>query len=266
MSWLLPILAALAAWWAGTLTVLVLSRIGGTGRRLALRGGWVLAGLLVPIVILLHPQDSPAAAYLGFAVGLALWGWQELLFLQGVATGSRKEPSRRGRRGLGRVREAVEAVSHHEAGLFATLLILAVVSIGAALPVALWTFGALWVLRLSAKLNLFYGVPHPNGHLFPPRIRHLASFLGQPRRSIPLLVCIGGWFGLATGLFISGVAHDGTGLSTALLLLAGLVGLGALEHLAFLFRLPLEELWGWDVDDQPQRPMPRDRKAIEGLF
>ncbi len=248
MSWGLPLLAALFAWWAGTLAVLLLARTRGRARRLALVGSWAVALLVLPLLLLLRPMDSVGAVYLGFATGLVLWGWQELLFLQGVAIGPRRTPSRPDREGLARVQEAVEAIAHHEIWLFAVLGVLGVLAWGATLPVALLTFGLLWAMRLSAKLNLFYGVPYPNGHLFPPRVRHLASFLGRPRRSSFLLVSLVGWAGLATWLFLQGLGNEAPGTSTAFFLLSGLTALGALEHLAFLFHFPLEGLWRWEED------------------
>jgi len=250
VSWGLPLLAALFAWWAGTLAVLLLSRTRGRARRLALVGSWAVALLVLPLLLLLRPLESVGSVYLGFAAGLVLWGWQELLFLQGVAIGPRRTPSRPDREGMVRVREAVEAIAHHEIWLLAVLGVLAVLAWAAALPVALLTFGLLWAMRLSAKLNLFYGVPYPNGHLFPPRVRHLASFLGRPRRSGLLLVSLVGWAGLAAWLFLQGLGSGAEGTSTAFFLLSGLTALGALEHLAFLFHFPLEGLWRWEEDEE----------------
>lgn len=250
MSWGLPLLAALFAWWVGTLAVLLLSRTRGRARRIALTGSWIVALLVAPLLVLLRPLESVGAVYLGFAAGLVLWGWQELLFLQGVAIGPRRSPSRPDREGLERVREAVEAIAHHEIWLFAVLGVLGVLAWGAAMPVALLTFGLLWIMRLSAKLNLFFGVPHPNGHLFPPRVRHLASFLGRPRRSGFLLVSLAAWLALAGWLFVQGLGSEAAGTATACFLLSGLTALGALEHLAFLFHFPLEGLWRWEEDEE----------------
>ena len=45
--------------------------------------------------------------------------------------------------------------------------------------IGLWTFAALWVLRQSAKINLFLGVPVTNDELMPDAVRFLRSYFAR---------------------------------------------------------------------------------------
>ena len=56
-----------------------------------------------------------------------------------------------------------------------TSVVLAV-TFGAENQVGLWTYTALWVLRQSAKINLFLGVPVTNDELMPDAVQFLKTY------------------------------------------------------------------------------------------
>jgi hypothetical protein len=60
-----------------------------------------------------------------------------------------------------------------------TLTLLGTLSEQATNAFAFWTFALLFSARLSAKLNLFFGVPHINTQFLPRPLSHLASHFRQ---------------------------------------------------------------------------------------
>src|SRR5690349_8856177 len=75
-------------------------------------------------------------------------------------------------------------------GLAAALVAVAAVTLPGGSLVGLWTFLILWVMRLSARLNIFVGVPTPGLQFLPD---HLA-YLGGHFRSGP----VGAFFAVTT--------------------------------------------------------------------
>ena len=183
---LLPLLFAVLLWWAGTTAVLLLDhrpvRNHGRSLKLATLG----AALALAALVGLRDVATPLGAYLGFACALLIWGWHELSFLTGRVTGPRRSGCPTGCAGVRHARHAFEAISHHEYALFATLALLLALAWNAANPLGAWTFLLLWVMRVSAKLNLFLGVRNPGSELLPAPLQYLTSFFGR-RTWNPLL-------------------------------------------------------------------------------
>ncbi len=249
MTVALPFLFVVLLWWGGTGALILLARAAERADR----------GLLLPVAtmvalgagaaaVALRDMGGAPGAYLGFTVGIVLWAWHELAFLSGAVTGPIRVACPPDRNGLARFRHAVGTILHHELALAAPLAFLALVSVGASNAMAFLTFLALWGMRLSAKLNLFAGVPNPNDHLFPPRLAHLASLVPPRRMSWLLPVSLGGIALLTLVLFHQANVSSTPGSRTALFLLGSLAALGGLEHLAMGIRFRLEALWsawGW---------------------
>jgi len=109
-----------------------------------------------------------------------------------------------------------------------------------------WTFLLLWVMRLSAKLNLFLGVSNHGEELLPGRLRYLATYFG--RRSMNLLfpVAVTAATTLAALLWLHAAApgasaHD----SVALALVAAMLTLAVVEHWFMVLPLQGTALWHW---------------------
>lgn len=242
---LLPASAVLLLWFAGTaLIVWAANRPRDTYRRsLAIGGAVGAAGLLV--VALAAHLISTAAVYLSFCGALAVWGWQELAFLTGAVGGPRRTDAEPGLTGWRRFSQATATVIYHEIALAITLALLLFVTWGAPNQIGTATFALLFGLRLSAKLNLFAGVPNFSDELLPVHLRYLISYFGPSRfgpwllASLVATVALAGWLGLRAAAAPAGAETAAAGL------LFALAALGALEH--FFLALPLRDgaLWRW---------------------
>lgn len=232
-SLMLPLLFALLVWWASTAAILYLVKLPRRTHRWTM----LLGTLALPLALYALASASgvasrgAGAAYAAFSAALLVWGWQELAFLLGYVTGPRRQPCPDGLPMRRRVLLAVEVVLHHELALVVLGAAVFLVTPDDGSRVALWTFAALWAMRLSAKLNLFLGVRNAQEHLLPPHLSYLASYFrrGPMNGLFP-------WSVLLSALAAAALTHaallDGTSVHdrTALLLVASLVALGTLEH------------------------------------
>jgi putative photosynthetic complex assembly protein 2 len=185
------------------------------------------------------------AAYGAFLAALTIWGWIELSFLTGVITGPNRQPCPPGLIEWERFIRAWGTVAYHEMLLTAMLGTLWLVGHDAANTVGLWTFTVLYFARVTAKLNLYFGVPRINVEFIPRALTHLASYF----RMAPV-----GWFFPVSVTALSlGVACWLERLHSAstpaeivgFALLGGITGLALLEHWLMVLPVPDAKLWRW---------------------
>lgn len=243
MELFIAVTVAAFAWWGATGLLFYLNR---RPRRsyplsmLALSGvlGVGLAALEVSLA-----ESGVAAAYLGFAGALVLWGWIENSYLMGYITGPEHRPCPPELRGWARFSRAVNLSLYHELLVIAAGVALILVSLDAANPVAAQVFCLLWVMRWSAKLNLFFGVSNLSEELLPPRQKHLASYMrrrpmnGLFPFSVTLGTLLAAWFGWQA------VDGDSAGGQVAGAMLATLAALAVLEHWCMVVPLPKRKVW-----------------------
>ena len=240
----LAVLFTGVCWWFGTGVILWLDRMPARSFRWSLLGWSALLLLSLWGVHESMQSVSVGNAYLGFASVIVMWGWHELAFLTGWLTGPRKLPMSTGARGWQRFAESTGTVLWHELGLLANLGLLWWMQAGQPSHVALCTFALLWCMRLSAKLNLFFGVAQNGAQYLPQHLKYLASYF-RHRRMTP-------WFVLSISgagvlwLWLIWLAGQGAvAVTTGWVLLATLLGLAIVEHLMMVLPWPLEKLWGW---------------------
>ena len=257
-----PLFAALSAlllWWASTGVLLwrvhVADRGHGDQHTLSVILGLPLfaAGVLGVNATLGDP--SALGVWLAFLSALALWGWIELAFLSGVITGPNQAPCPPGLRGARRFWSAFATIAWHELALLATLVTLGAATWGAENAFAFWTFALLFGARISAKLNLFLGVPRINTDFLPRPLAHLSGYFRQGPVSgfFPVSVTL---LALTTGCFIERIVSATTpGATVGFTLLAALSALALLEHWFMVWRVRDDKLWRWLLPDaQPTRP------------
>ena len=105
-----------------------------------------------------------------------VWGWTEVSFLTGWITGPRRTASPPGTRGLTRLGHAVAAIIYHELAILAGFVVVLAISWGGENQTATLTYGVLWAMRLSAKINIFLGVPNHADGFLPDHLAYLKSW------------------------------------------------------------------------------------------
>lgn len=246
MNTLLAILFVVGVWWLGTLLVLRLVWLPRRTHRWSIGIASVLgfAGLVATFA--LRNDNTSTGACLGFLSGIALWGWHELMFLLGRVTGPRRGPCPPGLEGWGRFRAATEAVIHHELALAATMAAVVALSWKASNQVAAWTFAVLWLMRLSAKFNVFLGVQNLSKDFVPLHLEYLTSYFRVSRLNPLMPFSVGIASAVAFFLFTA-VTPTSDGEATGLVLSASLLTLAVFEHLFLAVPVPDARLWRWAI-------------------
>ena len=253
-------LIALFAWWFSTGAILaVVKRADAGGRKSHL---WAVL-LALPVLVLgaglfvdtLH-RTEPFAIFAGFLSALMIWGWIEMAFLCGIITGPNRAPTPDGVSGWERFLRAWGAVAHHELLLLAALVAMGWATQGAANPFGFVTFAVLFAARVSAKLNLFWGVPRINTDFLPDALAHLPTHFRVRRANAVFPVSVVG-LAVATALFVraAGAATE-PHMALGWALVAAMAGLALIEHLLMVVPLPDEKLWRWMLPE-PRTPIPR---------
>jgi putative photosynthetic complex assembly protein 2 len=144
---------------------------------------------------------------------------------------------------------------HHEFALLANFGLLLLMQQGEPNHVAICTFALLWCMRLSAKLNLFFGVPEVGAQYLPAHLTYLGSYFRRGRVGVffygSMLMAVGSWVWL-----VNGVQRGVFTVNTGWVLLATLLGLAIIEHLLMMFPLPMQRLWGWAMGRPIVPPVP----------
>ena len=241
-----PLLFALVMWFIGTGAVVWLdSRPQATFRTSFTVAGFLAVAATVAVWASAGDSGWPGA-YLGFAAAILIWGWHEMGFLMGFVAGPSKAPCPPDARGWDRFKLATATVIHHEFAIAANAALLFALTWGQANQAAPLTFLLLFVLRLSAKFNLFLGVPNLSDEVFPAHLAYLKSYF-RIRPMNPLFpasvlasagVAAWAWRAAEAAPAQSGTAVTGT-------LLAGLAILGVVEHLFLVLPLRDAKMFRW---------------------
>ena len=115
----------------------------------------------------------------------------------------------------------------------------------AANPFGFYTFAVLFLARISAKLNLYLGVPRINTEFLPETLVHLPSHFRRARMNVmfPLSVTA---LTFATGCWLERLAMAPTSAQVVgYALLTALTALALLEHWFMVIPLPDAKLWRW---------------------
>jgi putative photosynthetic complex assembly protein 2 len=244
----LAVFMALSVWWLSTGAILFLDGLGPRTFRRTFAGASVLLAAALWEIVRLRNDTHLAAAYLGFACAICVWAWIELSFLLGFLTGPRRKSCPAGCAGIGHMWHAIEAILYHELSIVALAVLVYVISWNASNHVAAAAITVLWLMRASAKLNLFLGVRNSGAELLP---RHLAYLQGFFRRSpmnflFPFSVTAAT---VALAALIQRIWAPGAGefSSTSCALLASLTALGLLEHWMLVLPFRASALWSWSL-------------------
>jgi putative photosynthetic complex assembly protein 2 len=241
--------SALFLWWFSTGLILWRVRHADNVGAMAHARSVIVGAPLLAIGVLGFVQSmadtTVFGAYTAFLSALAIWGWIELAFLSGIITGPNSAPCPARATLWQRFTSAIGTILWHEMLLIAALLLMFALTRDTANTMGLWTFVILFFARISAKLNLFFGVPHIHTEFLPKPLAHLAShFRHAPMNAVfpvsitALSFAAACWMERAAAA-TTDAAFIGHILLTALTLLA------LLEHWFMVLPLPDQKLWRW---------------------
>ena len=245
----IAVLCAFFAWWVSTGAILVAVRLADRrGQDTHVKIVMLAMGLLVIGLWGYRSSltgDGIGTAYIAFFSALAIWGWIELAFLSGVITGPNRLAAPDKIPEWQRFMCAWGTVAYHEILLFVVLLWMIYVGWDQENGVGLWTFIVLYFARISAKLNLFLGVPRINTEFIPEKLKHLPSHFRQtsinsffPIAVTILTYVVACW--IERAIWATTMAEK-----VGFTLLAALSALALIEHWLMVIPLPDAKLWRW---------------------
>ncbi len=241
-----PVLFALFVWWFSTGAIFFLDSRPRWTFVWSFGAVTVVAAAAVVGILRTSPDGSTAAAYADFTYGLLLWGWLETGFYMGFMVGPRRSAPVEVATGWRRFREAVATTLYHELAAGALVAVIATICWEMPNKLALWTFLLLWVMQISAKLNVFLGVRNLAEQFLPAHLAFLSRYMTRRRSMNPAFP-----FSVILGLEVVGVLSLAAARATsdysvaAFTMLATLAVLAVLEHGLLVLPLRLDILWRW---------------------
>ena len=232
-------------WWFCTGVIFFLDGLPKRTYWVSIGAATFIAVCAIIGVIASSRVDSATNAYVAFTCAVLIWGWQEMLFLMGVLAGPSKAPLPQGVSESTRFKLATRSVIHHELALLGVGILLLLVTWRSPNQVGGATYMVLWLMRLSAKLNLFVGVRNTYAHLLPAHIAYLGSYFRQRTTVSKFFVGSTSFAALLTTVLWLLVAFESSLLlsQTGATLLASLMTLAVIEHFFLVLPLPMERLW-----------------------
>jgi putative photosynthetic complex assembly protein 2 len=182
--------------------------------------------------------DNPStlAIALSFASGLLAWGWTEMALYMGYITGPRKHRCDDGCSGVKHFGHAVSANLWHEL----VVILFALLIWFSGNTMTFWCFTMLWLMHLSARLNVFLGVRNISVEFVPDHMDVLKGFLRRRRMNALFPFSV---FALAALTVYLAIQPQTFSITMA----ATLAAIGLLEHILLMLPLPIEKLWRWSL-------------------
>jgi putative photosynthetic complex assembly protein 2 len=261
----LPIVYTLFAWWFSTGLILYLDGLPKKTFRWSLVSATALLGGALCGLAVTSNDTSISGAYVAFTCGLLVWGWQEMSFLMGFVTGPRQAPCPPGCSEWHRLGYAIQTILYHELALIASAAAVLSITWRGDNQVGAWTFLVLWVMRQSAKLNLFFGVRNLSEEFLPEHLRYLESYFRRRPMNLLWPVSVTTSSMVAILLWRRASALDTTLFEATGLAFAGtLLTLAIVEHWFLVSPSPATLLWKWGLQSRATRE-PSAVEAQPGL-
>jgi putative photosynthetic complex assembly protein 2 len=243
--WISPLIFTIFVWWFSTGLIL---KINGLPTRFFKTIFVLSIGVLMMAfwgLEISSKQATVAGAYCSFTCAIIIWGWQELAFLLGYITGSRRSDCPQGLSGLRRAWYAFQTINYHEITLLGLGIVLFLMNLEAVNQTGFWTYIILWGMRQSTKINIFLGVLNFNEAFLPQHLKYLITYFRRKAMNLLMPFSI-----LVSVLFLVPIwSHAASEASayeiTSSALLGTLLALGLLEHLFLVMPFPSELLWKW---------------------
>jgi putative photosynthetic complex assembly protein 2 len=263
-SLFLPALFTIFIWWFTTGVVLLLNGLAKTTFRWSVLISSALA--LGSLMGLAHTanQTTVAGAYCAFTCALLVWGWHELTFLTGWLTGPRTSAGTPGATGWLRFSQAVEAILWHELAIIASGLTVMAITWNGANQIGNWTFLVLWLMRTSAKLNLFLGVRNLSEEFLPRHLAYMSShFRRRPMNLLfPFVMVLAS---AVLALLVARAVDTTTTVvaATGLTLVATMLAMAIVEHWLLVLPVQSTALWRWALRNRQNPSAQADAGTTE---
>jgi len=242
------LLLTVAVWWGATGVIAWLIGRPTASYTALLRWTLALGLVALGVVVATRNLQSVAGAALAFLGAIGIWAGIEVSFLTGRITGLTPRPeSKPSSHGWRHAVEAVRVILWHELLIIAVVAVVAALTVGADNLVALGTLLLLWLMRSSAKLNLFLGVRNLGEAFLPQHLTHLLRYMQHRRMNLlfPFSIALGGVIAWLLGT--RALQADSSFAATGFGILATLAALAVLEHALMVLPLQSERFWRWSL-------------------
>lgn len=236
---------AVLVWWFTTGLILFLDGLRPATFRWSMGGATAVLFLAGYAMYSSAGDVTVAGAYTAFTSAVLVWGWLEMSFLLGFITGPRKRPCHEKCGGWRHFVHAIQAIIYNEIVTLLGAGFVFLLTWRAPNTCALWTYAVLWSMRLSAKLNLFFGIPNLGEKFLPPHLRYLTSFFKKRPMNLLFPISITSSTVVAAHLTQALLAAADAFTVTTYALVTSLLILAIVEHWFMVIPLPTERLWNW---------------------
>jgi len=242
------------AWWLSTGLVMILCALPRWTFSSSFTAATLVLAASVFWLIRSAADTSISGAYIAFASALGIWGWIEMSFLMGFITGPRTAPCPDDAKGWLRFRLALETLLYHELAIVIAAIGVVALTWHAPNQTGTFAFLILMVMRISAKLNIFLGVPNLTDEFLPERLAYLKTYFRKRDFNLlfPVSIALSTLGAVVLGFRVLGAAGpEAVGFA----LLLALVALAILEHFFMLMPLPDAVLWRWALPANYTKPI-----------
>jgi putative photosynthetic complex assembly protein 2 len=242
---------ATIVWWGATGFLLMLTaRHESTFGRSLTSATLVALGAVVVIASCRH-LETPAGAIVAFLATIAVWAAIELAFLMGYVVGPNRAPCPAEATTRERFASACLALAYHELALLAGLAFVFLLVGNAPNRLAFDLFALLWIMRLSTKLNVFFGVANASAELLPRRVSYLKSYFGRSPINVFFPVSVTAASALTALLGWRALSSQDDFEAVSATLLFAFSALAVVEHWMLVLPLPAYVLWPWSPKNEP---------------
>lgn len=264
-SFVPPAIYTLFAWWFSTGTILYLDGLPQRTFRSSMTAATLPFGLALYGLFTSRADLTPTGAYVAFTSGLLIWAWLEMTYYMGFVTGPRLQACPQGCSGWRHFGHAIQASLYHELATIGLAALIYGATRGMPNQIAWWTFAILWWVQISAKLNVFLGVPNVSEDFVPEHLVFLKSFLTRKPMNLLFPVSVTVSVVLVTlvvqkALSAQATPFEALGYSFAATLLA----LAVLEHWFLVLPIPIDALWRWSLASRGAQPEPATVEDAHG--
>jgi putative photosynthetic complex assembly protein 2 len=264
MDYAVPIAYALCLWWFSTGLIFYLDQLPVRTFRWSMAGATLLLAISLYVIGTGGADSSLWGVYAAFTAGVIAWGWQEISLYTGFVTGPRKQRCAPGCSGWRHFGHAIGVNLWHEAAIIAVAALIAALSWGSDNQWGLWSYLLLWVMHLSARLNVFLGVRNVSEEFVPAHMDVLKSFLTKKPMNLLFPLSVTGGTIAAVLLFQAAFSATNASEAAGFSLLAALASLAVVEHWLLMLPLPVEKLFRWSLPTRQN--VAKSRKSNSAHF